>query len=94
MLRDKAQMMFVLSALAALLIGFAGFCLLGVPYMLAGPRAIDRFAERTDQQLMAACLLGAAISLVLAPFFASGLISGSAHVQVFADTLTGFTGCA
>jgi hypothetical protein len=91
---DKRIMMLILSALAALFLAFAAFCMFGLPYMLMGPRVFDQLAERREQQLMAGLLLAAAISLVLAPFFASGLISDAPRVQVMAETLTGFIGRA
>jgi hypothetical protein len=93
-MRDSANMLLILFTLAALLIAFSGFCMFGLPYMLMGPRAFDQFVERVDQQVMAACLVAAAISLVLLPFSASGLISNGSHVQVFSETLTGFIGRA
>ena len=66
--------------------------LLGLPYMLMGPRMFDQFVERREQQVMAAGLVTAAISLVLAPFVSPGLISDASQAQVFAETLTGFIG--
>ena len=86
--------MLILYALAVFLLVISGFCLFGLPWLMMGPRAVDQFAERAEQQVMGALLVAAAISLVLAPFFASGLISDAARVQVFAETLTGFTGRA
>ena len=91
-MRDSGLMMLILFTLAALLIAFSGFCMFGLPFMLMGPRAVDQFMERTDQQVMAACLAAAAISLVLAPFISPGLISDASQAQVFAETLTGFIG--
>jgi hypothetical protein len=77
---------------AVLLIAFAALCMFGLPYMLMGPRMFDQFVERREQQIMAAGLLTAAISLVLAPFVCPGLISDASQAQVIAETLTGFIG--
>ncbi|WP_335590310.1 hypothetical protein [Hyphomonas oceanitis] len=87
---DKRIMILILFTLAALFLAFATFCMFGLPYMLMGPRVFDQLAERREQQLMAGLLLAAAISLVLAPFFATGLISDAGRVQVMVETLTGF----
>tara|TARA_R110000851_G_scaffold38795_3_gene99258 strand:- start:1193 stop:1507 length:315 start_codon:yes stop_codon:yes gene_type:complete len=92
LLRQYARMTVILITFAALLIAFAGFCMFGLPYMLMGPRMFDQFVERREQQVMAAGLVTAAISLVLAPFISPGLISGASQAQVFAETLTGFIG--
>tara|TARA_R110000850_G_scaffold17318_3_gene53404 strand:+ start:23931 stop:24245 length:315 start_codon:yes stop_codon:yes gene_type:complete len=92
LLRQYARMTALLITLAALLIAFAGFCMFGLPYMLMGPRMFDQFVERREQQVMAAGLVTAAISLVLAPFVSPGLISDASQAQVFAETLTGFIG--
>ena len=91
---DKRIMMTILFTLAAFFLVFAAFCMFGLPYMLMGPRVFDQLAERREQQVMAGLLVAAAISLVLAPFFASGLISDGSRVQVMAETLTGFIGRA
>jgi hypothetical protein len=87
-------MMLILYTLAGLFLAFSAFCMFGLPYMLMGPRMLDQLAERADQKVMASVLVAAAISLVLLPFLGSGLISDGSHVQVFAGTLTGFTGRA
>ena len=82
----------LLFTLAALLVAFAGFWTFGLPYMLMGPRMFDDFVERREQQVMAAGLVAAAISLVLAPFVSPDLISDASQAQVFTETLTGLIG--
>jgi len=90
--RHDTRMTVFLFTLASFLVAFAGFWTFGLPYMLMGPRMFDHFVERREQQVMAAGLLAAAISLVLAPFVSPGLISDATQAQVFAETLTGFIG--
>lgn len=85
-------MTLLLITIAILLIAFAGFWMFGLPFMLMGPVMFDQFVERREHQVMAAGLLAAAISLVLAPFVCPGLISDASQAQVLTETLTGFTG--
>jgi hypothetical protein len=75
--------------LAALLLAVSAFAAFGVPYLVMGPRAFEEFGERADLQVMAAGFGALLIGALALPFAATGLISGSPQMQVFAETILG-----
>ncbi|MEP0316360.1 MAG: hypothetical protein ABJL57_10620 [Hyphomonas sp.] len=81
--------MILFMTLAALLIAFSAFCTFGVPYMLAGPRMLEDFADNREQQMMAGLLGTAIIALFLLPFVSPALISSPTGGQVLADLYMG-----
>ena len=81
--------MILFMSLAAFLIAFSAFCTFGVPYMLAGPRMFDEFAENREQQMMAGLLGTAILVLALLPFVSPALISAPSDGQVLADLYLG-----
>ena len=83
------MMMMTLLAVAALFLAFAGFCMFGLPYMIAGPRVLDQLRLRLTDKALLAGLLTAAISLVWVLQASPALISHGASVQVVADQMTG-----
>lgn len=83
------MMMTLLLAVAALGLAFAGFCLFGLPYMIAGPRVLDQLRTRLTDKALLGGLVTAAISLVWVLQASPALISHGASVQVVADQMTG-----
>lgn len=82
-------MLILALVLAVLLLAFAAFAAFGLPYMVMGSRAFEEFAERADEQVMAAGLVAAAGFVAAAPFFLPTLISAAPQVQVMAETVLG-----
>lgn len=82
-------MLILALVLAVLLLAFAAFAAFGLPYMVMGPRAFEEFAERADEQVMAAGLVIAAGLVAATPFLVPILISAAPQVQVFAETVLG-----
>ena len=85
------MMTMTLLAVAAMCLAFAGFCLFGLPYMIAGPRVLDQLRGRLTDKALLAGLVTAAISLVWVLQASPPLISHGASVQVFADQMMGGT---
>jgi succinate dehydrogenase/fumarate reductase cytochrome b subunit len=82
-------MMLLALVLSGLLLAFAAFAAVGLPYLVMGARAFEEFGERPDAQAIA-CVLAAAAALIAAlPFVAPALISPGPQVQVFAETVLG-----
>ena len=83
------MMTMTLLAVAAMCLAFAGFCLFGLPYMIAGPRVLDQLRGRLTDRALLAGLVTAAISLVWVLQASPALISHGPSVQVVADQMTG-----
>ncbi|KCZ49548.1 MULTISPECIES: hypothetical protein [unclassified Hyphomonas] len=83
------MMTMTLLAVAAMCLAFAGFCLFGLPYMIAGPRVLDQLRGRLTDKALLAGLVTAAISLVWVLQASPALISHGPSVQVVADQMTG-----
>ncbi|RAN39260.1 hypothetical protein [Hyphomonas sp. GM-8P] len=83
------MMTMTLLAVAAMSLAFAGFCLFGLPYMIAGPRVLDQLRGRLTDKALLAGLVTAAISLVWVLQASPALISHGPSVQVVADQMTG-----
>ncbi len=67
-------MMTLALVLAVLLLAFAAFAVLGVPYLVMGPRAFEEFAERAESQVLTGILAAVALFVSVMPFAAPALI--------------------
>ncbi len=74
-------------AFSVLLLGFAALSVFGLPYLIAGRRAVEEWPQRHDQQVLAAGLAGVVLfgSCVLTLPFA--LAAAGPHIQTFAETV-------
>lgn len=88
----KGGMLTLALILAFLLLAVSALAAFGVPYLVMGPRAFEEFGERPDMQVMAAGFGMAAVVVAALPFAATGLISASPQMQVFAETVLGVPG--
>jgi uncharacterized membrane protein len=60
--------------LAVLLLAFAAFAVVGLPYMVMGPRAFEEFAERADSQVLTGILAAVTLFVSVMPLAVPALI--------------------